>query len=270
MTDQIEPTEEPTAPAPLGEPIEETVGDIMKKSSGEGIKFWVIVLSILVYITGIVYAEVHALNMLSQGVAADMRIWATAGMVAAGLSAIGLPLALKVWTIDSKQRIAAYIFYLLDFAFLCFNAFVDFDRNTGQQLAPWALTYATYILPASPIIIAALWALVWELDPSVREKVLALSLRVAMKEKVARQVAQAAKGQNVNAVVSAAAQREVDRALTELFGAPVTGYTMNAADLPTTASRGLMSSFFGMLSSQLRRAISTLTPSQSERPDSQK
>jgi hypothetical protein len=268
MSDPIEPTptEEPTTPTPLGDPAEETVGDIMKKSSGDGIKFWVIALSIIVYITGIVYAEVHALSMLSKGVDPEMRIWATAGMVAAGISALLLPLALKVWTIDSKQRIAAYMFYLLDFAFLCFNAFVDFDRNTGQQLAPWAQTYATYILPASPIVIAALWALVWELDPAVREKVLALSLRVAMKEKVARKVADAAKGQNVNAVVNAAAQREVDRALSELFGAPVTGYTVNAADLP--ANKGLLSSFFGMLSSQLRRAISTLTPSQSGSPDS--
>ncbi len=261
---QEEPIEEPkTATA---EAAEETVGDMMKKASSESLKFWMIVISGLIYLTGIVYAEVHGLTMLQKGVAPDLRLWATLGMVAAGATAVIMPVTLKVWTIEAKQRIFAYFFYALDFAFLIFNAFTDFNSQTGQQLAPWAQSYVTYILPASPVIITLLWAIVWELDPSVKEKVLLLSLRAAMKQKMAQKVAEAAKGNNVTAVVNAAAEREVERALTELFGAPVTGYTLNANELPQR--RTLLQSFFGMLSSQLQHAISQLTPSQSEPRDS--
>lgn len=109
--------------------------------------------------------------------------------------------------------------------------------------------------PSSPIIVAAGWALLWELDPSVKESVLKLSLRAAMKQKLAHKVADAAKGANVTATVSAAAEREVERALTELFGAQVTGYVMNADELP--ARQGLLSSFFGYLYSRAQQALSS-------------
>jgi hypothetical protein len=212
------------------DPPEETVGDIMNKASGDGWKWFVIVLSALVYLAGIVYAEVHGLTILQKGVVPEMRIWAGLGMVAAGVSAILFPIALKVWTIESRQRIVTGLFYVADFAFLAFNAFTDFNTNAGQQLAPWAQNYVTYVLPTSPIVVAAMWAIVWQLDPDVRQKILQLTLRAAMREKMARKVADAAKGQNVTQVVNAAAEREVERALTELFGTPVrpvAGYVMD-------------------------------------------
>jgi hypothetical protein len=257
MTEEIKTpeVEEPT------EAPEETVGDIMHKSQGEGIKFWVIVVSALVYLAAIVYAEVHGLTMLQKGVAPDMRFWAGMGMIAAGISAILFPVALKVWTIEAKQRLAAYAFYALDFAFLAFNAFTDFNTNAGQQLAPWAVNYTTYILPASPVIVGAMWAILWELDPSVKQKVLQLSLRAAMKEKMARKVADAARGANVTQVVDRAAAQEVDRALFELFGAkPAAGYYV----MDREPRKGLLQSFFGWLSSRHTSVPSESTDTQSQ------
>jgi len=248
------------------DPPEETVGDIMQKASGEGVKFWVIVVSALIYATAILYAEVHGLTMLQKGVAPDMRIWATLGMIAAGVSAILFPIALKVWTIEAKQRLAAYAFYALDFGFLMFNSFTDFNTNAGQTLAPWAQSYVTYILPASPVIVGAMWAILWELDPNVKEKILSLTLRAAMKQKMARKVADAAKGQNVTAVVNAAAEREVERALTELFGSPVTAYKMDATSYEPR--RGLLASFFGSLFSLGQHVLSSTMPTQSQPSDS--
>ena len=249
------------------DPPEETVGDIMQKASGEGLKFWVILGSVIVYVAGVVYAEVHGLNMLSKGVAPDFLVWAYVGMLALGFTALLLPLALKVWTIEARHRIGGFLFYAVDIALLGVNAFTDYGTNTGAQLATWAQIYMNYIMPATPVIAAMGWSVLWMLDPDVKDKVNRLTLRAAMKEKMSRRVAEAAKGQNVAARVNAAAEREVERALTELFGTPVTGYMMNADELPQ--SRGLLQSFFGMLSSRLQHAISQLTPSQSERPSSE-
>src|SRR5690242_9068159 len=114
MSEQEEPKQEEQVNQ---DPPEETVGDIMQKAQGEGLKWLVIVLSAVVYLAGIVYAEVHGLTMLQAGVVPEMRIWATLGMVAAGISAVIFPIALKVWTIESKQRITASLFYIADFAF---------------------------------------------------------------------------------------------------------------------------------------------------------
>jgi len=248
------------------DPPEETVGDIMQKASGEGWKWLVIVMSALVYLAAIVYAEVHGLAMLQKGVAPDMRFWAGMGMIAAGISAVLFPIALKVWTIEAKHRITATLFYVADFAFLAFNAFTDFNTQQGQQLVPWAQTYVTYILPASPVIVGAMWAILWELDPTVKQKVLQLSLRAAMKEKLARKVADAARGEHVTARVNAAAEREVERALTELFGTRVHGYVMDGDDLPKR--RGLLQSFFDFLYSFKQREPSENMPTQSQPSDS--
>lgn len=253
------------------EPPEETVGDIMQKAEGEGLKWLVIVISAAVYVAGIVYAEVHGLTILRNGVAPDMRFWAGMGMVAAGISAVLFPIALKVWCIEAKHRIAATLFYVLDFAFLAFNAFTDFNTNAGQPLVPWAQSYVTYVLPASPVVVAAMWAVLWELDPNVREKILKLSLRAAMKELMTRRVADAAKGQNVTKAVNEAAQKEVDRALWELFGArPAEGYYVMDEE---PKRGGLMQSFFGFLSSRAQQALSSVTgglsqesPSEEEEP----
>lgn len=228
------------------EPPEETVGDIMQKSEGEGLKKVVVFFTALVYLAGIVYAEVHGLTLLQKGVRPDMQIWAGMGMIAAGISAVLFPVAMKVWTVEATQRIVTGLFYLIDFAFLAFNAVVDFGGNTGQALPGWAQSYSTYVLPASPIAVAAMWAIVWHLDPSVRQKILQLTLRASMKEKMARKVADAAKNAHVSEVVNRAAAQEVDRALYELFGArPAEGYYV----MDKEPRRGWMHSFFDWLSS---------------------
>ena len=108
---------------PLQDPPEETVGDIMQKMGGEGLKWLVIVVSAIIYLAGIVYAEVHGLTMLQKGVAPDMQFWAGLGMVAAGLSAVLFPIALQAWAIEARHRIVTTLFYAADFGFLMFNAY---------------------------------------------------------------------------------------------------------------------------------------------------
>src|ERR1041385_6562254 len=141
-----EQEEQKEAEAVTQEPPQETVGDIMQKMSSEGLKFVVLVGFAIAYVAGIVYAEIHGVTMLQKGVAPDMRIWATLGMVAAGASALLFPIALQSWAIEARHRIATVIFYVLDFAFLAFNAFTDFNTQQGQTLVPWAQAYVTYIL----------------------------------------------------------------------------------------------------------------------------
>jgi hypothetical protein len=217
-----------------------------------------------VYLAAVVYAEVHGLTMLQKGVVPDMRIWANMGMIAAGVSAILFPIALKVWAIEAKHRIAATIFYVLDFGFLIFNSFTDFNIQQINTMVPWAKAYVTYILPASPVVVGAMWAILFQLDPDVRQKILQLTLRAAMREKMARKVADAAKGQSVTQAVNEAAQQEVNRALYELFGArPAEGYYV--MDEPPK-SGGLAASFFEWLSKRVQSALSSDTPSQP--PDS--
>jgi hypothetical protein len=269
MDEQINTQEEiKNSTRALTQPPEETVGDIMQKMSADGLKWIVIVGSIAVYVAMVIYAEVHGLNMMTQGVAPDFLIWAYVGMVAVGFTALLLPLALKVWTIEARHRITAMLFYAVDLALLGVNAFTDYGTNTGAQLASWAQLYKAYIMPATPVIAGMGWSILWMLDPDVKDKINRLTLRAAMKQKMAQRVAEAAKGATVTARVNAAAEREVDRALTELFGTPVTGYVMDAQDIPQR--RGLLQSFFDFLYSFRQPEPLGDTPTQSQPSDSSK
>lgn len=261
--------EEPTPQPPtIGEPRPEGVGDIMKESTRRGMVKVIMAGSVVVYLLMIGYAEAHGINMLSRGVAPDFLFWAYGGMVALGITAILLPLALHFWTHEATHRTAALLFYVIDLILLGVNTFTDYGSNTGAQLATWAQLYKDYVMPATPVIAGIGWSILWLLDPSNKALALRLTLRAAMLEKKANQIMRAANNPAINDIVDAAAVREVEETLTELFGAPVTGYVVRAGDMRTASQRrGLLQSFFGWLStgiqSKARRGQSDDTPPQS-------
>jgi hypothetical protein len=196
----------------------QSVGDIMQESRQRAIRNFVILAGMLVYLAGVVYAEVHGFSILSKGVNPDFLMWAYLGMVALGISAIALPLALHTWTFEAMHRMAAFGFYVLDIALLGINSFVDFGVNTAETLPQWAHIYANYIMPATPVIAAVGWCVLFLLDPSSRAMTLRHTLRESLREALGQQIIEAAKRGEVTQVVNVAARLEVDKTLSDLFG----------------------------------------------------
>lgn len=196
----------------------QSVGDIMSEAAQGALKKLVFLAGITVYIAGVVYAEVHGFSILSRGVNPDFLIWAYIGMVALGISAIALPVALHVWAFDAMHRIATLAFYALDVALLGVNSFVDFGVNTGEALPVWAKMYADFVMPATPVIAAVGWCVLFLLDPATKALIQKHTLRAAVREALSKQVIEAAKGSTVTDAVNLAARAEVDDALTSLFG----------------------------------------------------
>lgn len=196
----------------------QSAGDIMAEGAQRALKKIVILLGILVYLSGIVYAEVHGLNVLSKGVNPDFLMWAYVGMVALGVTAIALPLALHVWCFEAMHRIAALVFYVADIALLGINSFVDFGVNTGETLPQWAQLYADFVMPATPVIAAVGWSILFLLDPATKALIMGHTLRASIREALSQRIITAAKSENVTEVVNNAARLEVDKSLSDLFG----------------------------------------------------
>jgi hypothetical protein len=196
----------------------QSAGDIMAEGTQRALKKIVIFLGILVYLAGVVYAEVHGFSVLSKGVDPDFIVWASLGMVALGVSAIALPLALHVWAFEAMHRIAAFVFYAVDIALLGINSFVDFGVNTNEALPQWAQLYADFVMPATPVIAAVGWSILFLLDPATKASIMAQTLRASIREALSQKIITAAKGENVTEAVNAAARLEVDKSLTDLFG----------------------------------------------------
>ena len=248
------PTKAEAPRVEIGEPQEPTIGAIMKDGTRKAIAGLVVLMLAAAYLGGLVYAEVHGLNMLRSGVASDLVMWAYIGMVSLGVLALALPLGLHFWAFDPTQRIAMYLCYAVDLALLGINAFTDMNVNEGQQLVQWAQMYKDYIVPTTPVIAMLMATTLLLLDPHARAFVMQKTMNAAIMQKKANEIMKAASDPRLNKIVEAAAQKEVENALSELFGAKVTAYSMNSADLPTR--RGLLSSFFGYLLDGVRRLFS--------------
>lgn len=276
MTDEIKTTPEmievqdaPQAEPARAEPPLQGVGDLMKEGMRKAVASLVVVIIIAAYLAGLAYAEVHGMNMLRNGVAPDLLIWAYAGMFVLGALAIAFPLGLHFYAFDPTQRLAMYIFYFcVDLPLLLVNTFVDFGANTGGQLTQWAQIYKDYIMPSTPVIGLIMATIILLLDPHARALVMRQALRAAMMQQQANLIMKEANNAKINDTIRTAAAQEVDSIMTELFGRqirPVSGYMMDTNEPPR---RTALQSFFDGLSSLARRVLSENTRTQSQPPDS--
>jgi len=179
---------------------------MMNEGKTRAIKTLVIFAGVLVYIAGVLYAEVHGYSMLVNGIDPAMFLWAVLGMVALGITALTLPLALHYWTHQPMHRLAALGFYAVDLGLLALNAVTDFANQTGEALPQWQQFYMSYGVPTTPVIAALGWAILFLLDPSQKMRAMAETLKASTQEVLSNRIAEAAKSADISAAIESAAQ----------------------------------------------------------------
>lgn len=197
-----------------------TIGDELEQGHSKAIKTIVAFGGQIVYITAIIYAEVHGYSLLKIGIDPQLLMWAIIGMFALGITALLLPFGLKHWFTDKIQRFVGFGFYGLDAGLLFFNAIADYARNTDGSMPGWLGTYMLYIVPATPIIVGLGWSILTLIDPEVKERIMVETLRTTTKAALATKIAQAAKSKNVDDRVAIAAEELVDRIVSQTLGLP--------------------------------------------------
>ncbi len=206
------------------------VGDVLSESKDRALKGMAVAASVLVYVAGLVYAGVHNYTLMTRGVPADLLIWAILGVVALEISALILPIALHWWTHSPMQRFAAFGFYLVDLGLLFFNVVTDYGLTAGTDLPAWAGLYLSYIVPATPLLAALGWSIIWLLDPSERERAMQESLKASTREALSAKIAVAAREADIEGLVEQAARRMVF----DIVGATLAGAERRA--LPRAGS----------------------------------
>lgn len=198
-------------------------GNFMQKGKDQAVRALVSFFGVLVYVAGVVYAEVHGYSLLIRGVDPQFLLWSTVGIVALGITALFLPLGLHYSFHAPLQRIAAFCFYGVDLGLLIFNAVVDyaFKTGTGQALPGWLGAYMEYILPATPIIAAVGWSLLALLDPGQKERGMIETLKASTREALAARIAEQAKAVDVSTAVDQAAAQMARDIVSGALGASV-------------------------------------------------
>lgn len=164
------------------------IGDIARQNQAAAWRWIALLGSFITYSGMIAYSAVHNWSLLTRGIAIESRIWAGIGVISLEITALSLPLALHYWTHDSKQRITAFAFYMIDLFLVIFNVIVDYSITTETILPTWLQGYLFYIVPATPIVCGIGWTLIWLLDPSQRDRAMIETLKAATRQSLAQKI----------------------------------------------------------------------------------
>jgi hypothetical protein len=198
-----------------------SIGERMSEGNDQALKTLAILAGAAVYLGMIVYSAVHNWRLLTTGIAPEMVIWASLGVVALELTALALPVALHWWTHAALQRMVAFGFYALDLGLIFFNVVLDYAMNTGGTLPGWMQGYLFFIVPATPVVAGLGWSLLFLLDPSQKERSMIESLRAATRETLAGKVAEAARSADLTHQVAEAASIMAGDIIQQTLGASV-------------------------------------------------
>ncbi|KPL80244.1 hypothetical protein [Herpetosiphon geysericola] len=122
----------------------------------------------LVFVLAVLFADVMYVQLVWNVVDGLLALLALGGAFALGASVIMLPLKLKNGDIkDGQQRSIAIAVLMVEFGLMILNTVVAFAEAAGDMAAAdqFLTVYATYIAPATPIIVAAGFLLIWLFDP---------------------------------------------------------------------------------------------------------
>lgn len=120
----------------------------------------------LVFGLAVVFADVMYLQLVWSVVHGVLALLALGGAFALGASVIMLPLKLKNGDIaDGDQRTVAITVLVVEFALMILNTIVAFAESAGDVTDQFLSIYATYVAPATPILVAAGFLLIWLFDP---------------------------------------------------------------------------------------------------------
>ena len=124
-----------------------------------------IVLSILVYLAVIIYAEFHFYSLVTQFVPDSFVIVGIVAVAASGITAIGLPLALHYWFRSGMQLVFGLVFYGIHFLIAVANLILNSNLTSHGQIPPFITDiYAVYVLPGYIAFYARAWSVIWFVD----------------------------------------------------------------------------------------------------------
>src|SRR5258708_35509399 len=115
---------------------------MLEQIRASGAKAVLIVLAGIIYVVGVVYADVMFLSIVQAMFPTGfLRTFAVVGAFLAGFTAILLPVAMHWWFAPGAQKIVGYLFYALDLGMMVLNVILAFQINQAggvdSHLSHW-------------------------------------------------------------------------------------------------------------------------------------
>lgn len=191
------------------------LGTMMKNAQAAGLRWLAGLLTVIVYLGGIVFAEVHNWTLLAKTMDSNLIVLAGVGVVAMGLMAIALPLLIHYNTEPGPHRLTALGLYGLDLAIMAINTVIDANMHTGAPLTDALKAWMYWVVPVVPLIMVFGVGVLWLLSPDQRERDTWASIQAATARTLQQKVMAKASGEEVDERIDAAADVLLHRVLGE-------------------------------------------------------
>jgi hypothetical protein len=178
-------------------------------------------MAVLLYAAVLIYTGVHNYNLMSRTVPADKQLFAMTALLCLEGAAIFLPLAIHFWLAPGPQRMVGYVLYGVNFAIVIANTILDAISQRAQVMPEWLTMYATFILPATPIVVGLGVSMIFLLDPSKKIHDARAAAEAASLDAMALRMREAADLPEVNEAIHIAAVKDMQQTAVRVTGVEV-------------------------------------------------
>ncbi len=195
-----------------------TLGEIMREQRRGAMRATAMFMAVVLYGAVLIYTGVHNFNLISRTVAVDQQVFAIVALLCLEGASIFLPLATHFWFAPGPQRLVGYVLYAVNFSIVIVNTVLDAINNRADAMPEWLRMYATYFLPATPIVIGVGIAFIFLLDPSKKIHDARAAAEAASMDAMALHMREAANRDDVNEAIQIAAVKDMQEATSRITG----------------------------------------------------
>jgi hypothetical protein len=195
-----------------------TMGELMRAQRRDAIKAASMFMAFVLYGAVLIYTGVHNFNLISRTVAPDQQLFAITALLCLEGASVFLPLAIHFWFAPGPQRLVGYVLYAANFTIVIMNTVLDAISNRAATMPEWLSLYATFVLPATPIVIGVGIAFIFLLDPSKKIHDARAAAEAASMDAMALHMREAANRDDVNEAIQIAAVKDMQEATSRITG----------------------------------------------------
>lgn len=178
-----------------------TIGEVMQDSKRDGLKAIVIALAALMISAGLVYTGIHNYNLFRRALPPDQQVFALIPVILLEGSIALFLIASFVWFSLGAQRALSAAFSWALFAVISANTLIDSRLNAGDAMGDWLTTYATLMLPITPVIVVGMWKIMIDTDPAKRRLDMQNTIKAARAEAMYQAAQRALTGEATRAAL---------------------------------------------------------------------
>lgn len=159
-----------------------SIGEILSEGRTTAVRNVVIGIGAFFLLAALIYTGIHNYNLFARYLPDDQKFFAALPVILIEGSVVAFIVGSFVWFGFGTQKLLAQIFGWMLFAVAGANTLIDSIYQAAETAPAWLALYAFWVLPVTPVVVAAMWKLIFDTDPRKRTMDARMAMRGAIEE----------------------------------------------------------------------------------------